>query len=48
MSNEQWENLQKLSAYKEEKIYTQAEKNTFIFCGVVMAYLVFQLVRVVL
>lgn len=48
MTDKQWENLQKLSAYKQEKAYTNAEMFTFWFCGAVMAYLAIQVVRVVL
>ena len=45
MTNEQWENLQKLSAYKDDKVYTKADKYTFWFCGATMAYLAFQIMR---
>lgn len=45
MNNEQWEILQQFNAHKEEPKYTKADVKTAIFCGVVMFYLICQVIR---
>lgn len=46
MSDEQWEQIQKLDThYIEREVYAGSEKFTFCVCSVVMLYLIFQIVR---
>ena len=45
-TDKQWNTIQQFDAHgKSEPKYTKSEKITFLFCGVVMFYLIFQLLR---
>ena len=46
MSDEQWKRIQQFDANKTEtQEYTKAEKLIFVFCGVVIFYVVCQILR---
>ena len=45
-TDEQWEQIKQFDAHrKSEQKYTKSEKITFGFCGVVIFYLICQLLR---
>lgn len=45
-SDEQWNTIQKLDThYIEHEVYNDAEKFTFCVCGVVILYLICQVLR---
>lgn len=44
-TDEQWNTIQQFDAHRKVHKYTTADKITFWFCGVVMFYLICQLLR---
>ena len=44
-TDEQWESIKQFDAHRKEPKYTTADKITFWFCGVVMFYLICQVLR---
>ena len=44
-TDEQWNTIQQFDAHRKAPKYTAADKITFWFCGVVMFYLICQVLR---
>ena len=44
-TDEQWEQIQQFDAHRKVHKYTTSDKITFWFCGVVMFYLICQVLR---
>ena len=44
-TDEQWESIKQFDAHRKEPKYTTADKITAWFCGAIMLYLIFQVLR---